>query len=58
MSLTLDVVECVLRATERIELPEEINGSLGDGECMVLRQIAVQYACPQGMLTDRVSFCV
>jgi hypothetical protein len=30
MSLILDVVECVLRATERIELPEEINGSLGD----------------------------
>jgi len=29
MSLILDVVECVLRA-ERIELPEEINGSLGD----------------------------
>lgn len=31
-SLILDVVECVLRATERIELPEDINGSLGDGE--------------------------
>ena len=31
-SLSLDVVECVLRATERIELPEDINGSLGDGE--------------------------
>jgi len=31
ISLILDVVECVLRATERIELPEEINGSLGDG---------------------------
>jgi hypothetical protein len=30
MSLILDVVECVLRATERIELPEEISGSLGD----------------------------
>lgn len=30
MSLILDVVECVLRATERIELLEEINGSLGD----------------------------
>jgi len=30
MSLTLDIVECVLRATERTELPEEINGSLGD----------------------------
>jgi hypothetical protein len=29
MSLNLDVVECVLRA-ERIELLEEINGSLGD----------------------------
>ena len=32
VSLILDVVECVLRATERIELPEEINGSLGDGD--------------------------
>jgi hypothetical protein len=30
MSLNLDVVECVLRATERIELLEEFNGSLGD----------------------------
>lgn len=30
ISLTLDIVECVLRATERIELPEEVNGSLGD----------------------------
>jgi hypothetical protein len=28
ISLTLDMVECVLRATERIELPEDINGSL------------------------------
>jgi hypothetical protein len=27
-SLTLDVMECVLRATERIELLEDINGSL------------------------------
>lgn len=25
-----DTVECVLRATERIELLEEFNGSLGD----------------------------
>lgn len=31
MSLNLDVVECVLRATERIELLEEFKGSLGDG---------------------------
>ena len=30
MSLILDVVECVLRATERIELLEGTNGSLGD----------------------------
>ena len=30
ISLILDVVECVLRATERIELLEETNGSLGD----------------------------
>ena len=27
-SLTLDVMESVLRATERIELPEDIKGSL------------------------------
>jgi hypothetical protein len=30
MSLNLDVVECVLRATDRIELLEELSGSLGD----------------------------
>jgi hypothetical protein len=31
-SLILDIVECVLRATERIELPEETNGSLDDDD--------------------------
>jgi hypothetical protein len=30
ISLILDVTECVLRAIERIELPEETNGSLDD----------------------------
>jgi hypothetical protein len=30
MSLILDDVECELRAIERIELLEEIKGSLGD----------------------------
>jgi hypothetical protein len=30
MSLNFDIVEWVLRATERIELLEELIGSLGD----------------------------